>query len=276
MVVTHWAMASSPSGPDSLRLATFNLHLGVDGWARPYDVVATVAALDADVLVLQECWTPDDGSGLVDQLVATLGYQAVLEVPLARGVRFAPDPDADGRWGPRPGQMADAMRLEGSRAKRPRRDRPAVPGTWGMALLARVTMTNASATDLPRLRRDRSARAVLFAETPLGARSLLVTGVHMSHLTFGSPLHFRRLWHLLPATTTPAVVAGDMNCWGPPVSLMLPGWRRAIAQPTWPTHRPHSQLDHVLVTPPVRVTSARVGPHSGSDHRPVVVDLALT
>ena len=47
--------------PATLTLATFNVHMGVDGWGRPFDVVGECAPLDADVLVMQESWEPDDG-----------------------------------------------------------------------------------------------------------------------------------------------------------------------------------------------------------------------
>ncbi len=67
-----------------------------------------------------------------------------------------------------------------------------------------------------------------------------------------------------------------MNLWGPPVSSYFRGWRRGVTGRTWPALRPHSQLDHVLVTPPVTVTD-------GPDRRlrrlrppPVVATLSLS
>ena len=63
-----------------------------------------------------------------------------------------------------------------------------------------------------------------------------------------------------------------MNLWGPPVSSFFRGWRRAVIGRTWPAHRPHSQLDHVLVTPAGRVVDARVAdarrlrPPAGGGH----------
>ncbi len=51
---------SMPAAPPSLTVASFNLHAGIDGWGRPFDVVAACRDLDADVLVLQETWTPDE------------------------------------------------------------------------------------------------------------------------------------------------------------------------------------------------------------------------
>ena len=42
-----------------LSIANYNMHCGMDGWGRPYDYVAAIASLDADVIVLEEAWTAD-------------------------------------------------------------------------------------------------------------------------------------------------------------------------------------------------------------------------
>ena len=112
--------------------------------------------------------------------------------------------------------------------------------------------------------------------TDLGGREVTVHGTHMSHITHWSPAQYRRLATLLPHPDHAAVLAGDMNLWGPPVASFFPAWRRAVTGRTWPAHRPHSQLDHVLITPALAVVDARVVPTTGSDHRPVVVTLALS
>jgi endonuclease/exonuclease/phosphatase family metal-dependent hydrolase len=80
----------------------------------------------------------------------------------------------------------------------------------------------------------------------------------------------------LPPADGPGVFAGDMNMWGWAVERLAPrGWRRAVRGRTFPSHRPHSQTDHVLVTPPVRILEAEVVPQVMSDHRPVRVRLGL-
>ena len=263
---------------DTLRVASFNVHMGVDGWGRPYDLVEECAALDADILVLQEAWTPDDGTPGTSSLVASrMGYTVVAEAPLAHARLYAPLLVDTRRWAPVLGQVRKTLRLDQERFKVPAgsRDRPAQQGAWGVALLARVPCRDAHVLSLGKLRRDPAARAVIRCTTDLGGRELIVHGTHMSHITHLSPAQYRRLARLLPPLDRPSLLAGDMNMWGPPASSFFPGWRRAVIGRTWPAHRPHSQLDHVLVTPAVRVVDARVAEHTGSDHRPVIVTLAI-
>jgi endonuclease/exonuclease/phosphatase family metal-dependent hydrolase len=45
---------------------------------------------------------------------------------------------------------------------------------------------------------------------------------------------------------------------------------------TWPSHRPHSQIDHLLVTPSVDALWGEVGPNLGSDHLPIRARLRWT
>ncbi len=104
----------------------------------------------------------------------------------------------------------------------------------------------------------------------MDGRPLRVIGIHMSHLSHGSVLQLRVLHRLLATSPTPAVLAGDMNMWGPPLSALLPGWSRAVRGRTWPAWRPVAQLDHILVTRGVRRWGAgEVVPVIGSDHLPV-------
>jgi endonuclease/exonuclease/phosphatase family metal-dependent hydrolase len=260
-------------------VASFNVHMGVDGWGRPFDVVADCRELDADILILQEAWTPDDGTPGTASLVAShLGYGVVAEAVLAHARLYAPVATDTRRWAPALGQIRKTLQLDHERWKAPAasRDRVAQPGRWGVAVLARVPCRDPEVLSLGKLRRDPASRAVVRCTTDLDGDEVAVHGTHMSHITHLSPAQYRRLARLLPPIDRPALVAGDMNMWGPPVSSFFPGWQRAVIGRTWPSHRPHSQLDHILVTPALTVVDARVSASSGSDHRPVVATLALT
>lgn len=262
-------------------MASFNVHAGVDGWGRGFDLVESCRVLDADVLVLQENWS--DSSVSVAQLVAAeLGYE-VRELWFARGRRYPSAGPARSGWGPPvvappgahgirlvrgdpsvPGQVAQTTAVLPGEAQ-PR------PGRWGIAVLSKIGVVSSSVVDLGKLPRDLARRGAITLEVDLGSSHLEVIGTHLSHLTQGSPVQYRRLRRQLGARPAvgPKVLAADMNLWGPAVVALLPGWRRAVRGRTWPAWRPHSQLDHLLISPGLEVLSASVVRIGGSDHWPV-------
>lgn len=78
----------------------------------------------------------------------------------------------------------------------------------------------------------------------------------------------------------PGVLMGDMNDtpWSTGLRATAPLQRASGLTPTWPNAWGWLSLlplDHVLVTPGVRVVEASLGPDLGSDHRPILVRLAL-
>ena len=130
---------------DTLRVASFNVHMGVDGWGRPYDLVEECAALDADILVLQEAWTPDDGTPGTSSLVASrMGYTVVAEAPLAHARLYAPLLVDTRRWAPVLGQVRKTLRLDQERFKVPAGSRDRRAGT-----LTSCRWANCAATRRP-------------------------------------------------------------------------------------------------------------------------------
>jgi endonuclease/exonuclease/phosphatase family metal-dependent hydrolase len=258
-------------------VASFNVHAGVDGWGRRFDVVAACRRLEADVLVVQEVWEPDDGPSMADALAHDLGATAVWH-PMTTGRRAVPHPDPGPRWAPTRDVRTEANALYfdserplPERYRRTDRYRDAEPGTWGLAVLSRLPVRESASIDLGRLRGDRSRRGVVVVEVSVGGTPVVVAGTHMSHLIAGSPVQFSRLRRAVSARVGGGlgVLAGDMNLWGPPTVALLPGWRRAVRGRTWPAWRPHSQPDHILVRGGLEVVSGAVVPSASSDHRPV-------
>jgi endonuclease/exonuclease/phosphatase family metal-dependent hydrolase len=265
------------AGHPEFRVASFNVHAGVDGWGRPFDVTAACRRLEADVLVVQEVWVPDDGPSMADTLARDLGATLVWQ-SLTTGRRGVPHPDAGPRWAPTRDARteANALYFDGERPlpdriRRADRYRVAQPGTWGLAVLSRLPVLTRETIDLGRLRGDRARRAAIVVEVLVGATPVVVAGTHMSHLVAGSPVQFSRLRREVAARVgdRPAVLAGDMNLWGPPTVALLPGWRRAVRGRTWPAWRPHSQPDHILVRGGIEVVEGSVVEEVGSDHRPL-------
>ena len=280
-------------------VATYNVHGGVDGWGRPFDVVGPCSRIDADVLVLQESWSPDVGRPLAHRVAEELGYR-LCELPLARGRIVSPPEHASARWGPRLwDRRAHGMRLNHRRAtagtrrsQRMTAGRPAQRGSWGVAVLTRLPILRSRTVDMGQLRNDPARRGAIVADLDAGGTRLTVVGTHFAHLSHGSALHVGKLRRVLDAAaggghaetvrvhdarTAPTVLAGDMNLWGPLLRALFPGWAQAVRGRTWPSWslRPVAQSDHIFVRGDVRVASGEVLPIGGSDHYPVRARLAL-
>jgi endonuclease/exonuclease/phosphatase family metal-dependent hydrolase len=224
-------------------IASFNALWGLTVDHDPFDLVGAVAGFDADVLSLQEVWEPTAGPNVLDRVAVELGYD-VVRVPLSLST-----------LDPHPQITADPE---------------IATGTWGLALASRLPISRVKIVELGRLveRWDVAQRHALMVELDVGGQPVTVTAVHLSFVVPNAAAQLRRLNALLPVHQ-PSVVAGDCNLWGPLASAALSGHRRAIRARTWPADRPHSQLDHLLVSREVEVRAADVLPPAGSDHLPV-------
>ncbi|HEY9295793.1 MAG TPA: endonuclease/exonuclease/phosphatase family protein, partial [Phormidium sp.] len=89
----------------------------------------------------------------------------------------------------------------------------------------------------------------------------------------------------LEKVNNPVVVMGDFN-----VTMWSPFYQRFIektklknarsgfgVQPTWPSFMPllAIPIDHCLVSPNIQVIKTRTGRNVGSDHLPIITDLAI-
>jgi endonuclease/exonuclease/phosphatase (EEP) superfamily protein YafD len=197
--------------------------------------------------VVPESFRFTDGSSLLDPL-ADDGY-------VVRATQFGPLVERS--WGP--GDV-----------------RPA--GGWELAVCTRLPARDWQELPLGRVFRDHAVvRNALSCTVEVGDATVDVTGLHTSSkLWYAGPVtHIRGLARHLDHVARPTVLAGDFNLWGPGVSRLLPRWRRAVAGRTFPAHRPHSQIDHVLVNDHIEVLAGEVLPDCGSDHRPIRVRLAV-
>lgn len=259
-----------------LSLASFNTHAGMDGWGRRYDLVDACRKLEADVIVLQETFAPREAISQAEAIGAELGYH-VVELPLARAWRRKEGIEEGEGWEPRKvlPTTAKALRVGGRVDYSRRYDLAGYEeGTWGLAVLARTAVASWRSLQLGKLKRDFTQRGALVVDLDVnggepGRTRFTVVGTHAAHLTVGSPRQIRQLHKQLPGGDSPAALAGDMNLWGPPLSLLLPGWRRAVRGRTWPAWRPHSQPDHIFVNGAVAVGGGSVVRAGNSDHRAV-------
>lgn len=214
-----------------------------------FDVAGALRSFDADVLVLQESWWPDEGAAAVDLVAADSGA-TVHWASFGRGIV-------------EPWPHIISARLHRA------------CGRIGLAVVSRLpsrlveTIPVGDVPGDPALR-----RCALHLALDVGGLDLDLIAVHLSsRLPYAPPTQIRNLRRRLPPPDRRAVIVGDFNLWGPAVTALLPGWRRAVRGRTWPAHRPHSQIDHVLVRNGVEVVDAAVLDEVGSDHRPVRVTL---
>ena len=259
-----------------IRLATANMASGrdTDGVVRLARLGDSIAALDVDVIALQEVDRLLPRSGGIDQA-------QVLGAACSRDgapwhVSFAAALDGT------PGPGGDASPALGSL--------PAVP-SYGIALLTRFPVI---ATRELRLAPARGRRPI---PLPPGTRppiwfladeqrvalastlrtpdgDLTVVTTHLSFAPGRAMMQLRRLRAWAADLPRPLVLMGDLNLPGP-VPRRLTGWSSLVTAPTFPAQKPRLQLDHVLADGmPWDVADARAATIGGSDHRGLLVSLS--
>jgi endonuclease/exonuclease/phosphatase (EEP) superfamily protein YafD len=97
--------------------------------------------------------------------------------------------------------------------------------------------------------------------------------------------HFEVIADRLRDLPAPKILIGDLNAtmWSPYFKRLVERTGLVNARegfgvlPTWPTHLPVMKIpiDHCLVSRDIRVVGVRTGPHIGSDHLPLVIDLVV-
>jgi endonuclease/exonuclease/phosphatase family metal-dependent hydrolase len=265
------------------RVATYNVHAGVDGWGRPTRVVDATVALDADVLVLEESWRDDDVD-LAGEVAARTGGTAIT-TELARGWRWTGG-TGDESWQPRGallhgnrGLCLDSVRPISEAAQATWANRAlATRGAWCLSIVSRLEVIDSRVVDLPRLVKDRCERRALVVRVRTPRGDLTVVGLHGAHLFHGAIRWYRDVAGILEAhvgANRAAVLGGDLNAWGPLARRLLPRWQQAATGRTWPSWRPHSQIDHLFVRGDIRVVRGGAVDRRESDHRPVVCELIV-
>ena len=243
-----------------MRIATFNIQhgLGPDGRVDNRRLADAVAALDADVVALQEVDRRQARSGGVDQ--ARLCADAMGAV--------------DHRFQP---ALVGPFRYPGVRRRARRTDRPDIPG-YGIALLSRYPVTSWHTVLLPpatpwvwgrvQLGTD-EPRVALAAQVDAPSGPLTVVCIHLSVYRFPSGTRVGRIArrtfgyrkgvpgerqaeyqvdHLrrrLAGLPRPLILLGDFNLRAP-MPAGRTGWRPLATGDTFPRQGPQFQIDHIL------------------------------
>jgi endonuclease/exonuclease/phosphatase (EEP) superfamily protein YafD len=164
------------------------------------------------------------------------------------------------------------------RVMHPRADR------FGIAVLSRLPLANHRVEELA------DGPPVVIADLPRGARGCLLVAAHppapiAAAWSARRDAQLAAIGEVAASESRPVIVAGDLNAtpWSHGFrQLVRPRGMRDSAlgrglQATWNARRfaPRIPIDHVVVSPEVRVVSRRVGPDVGSDHLPVEATLAV-
>ena len=264
-----------------MRVATFNLHAGVDGWGRPTRVVEHAAGLEADILILPELWR-GEREDMYEDLRGRLAMEGCF-VALASGERVTTG--TGGRtWQPLRAHFTGEHGLyfdEHRSLTRTQTDRRGSlqsleHGEWGLGLLTSLPIESIRAAPLDRQPREKVRRALIIATLVDQGRRFHVLAVHGAHISHGSFRLYRQVNEIVDSLdpTLPILLGGDFNCWRPLLRALLPGWRSLVRARTWPARHPHSQIDHLLVRGAWRSLGGFAS-DGGSDHRALVADVTL-
>ncbi len=227
----------------TVRLATFNILHGrslTDGQVDAARLRAAVAALDADVLGIQE----------VDRLQErTQHLDLTAEAATAMGAvdhRFA----------------AALTGLPGGDWRPATQDLPELP-SYGVGLASRLPVRAWHVLRLPAtplwvpLPVPGTRRLVWLRDEPRVAVAaeldgLTVATTHLSFVAGWNVVQLRRVRRWLSALPGPHVLMGDLNL-PRPVAVAATGWTPLVSVKTFPAHAPRVQLDHVLASAPLPV-----------------------
>ena len=225
-------------------IASWNLFQGLhhssvrDGWVHNLALENHLCSLDADVLVLPEAWRFNQANPTwAEDIAHRMGYELH-------------------QW------VSDT----------PSRSPNIVP--WRIVMMTRIPARALPPQVMPRLP-GFGQRAIVRAK--LTDSGLTVAAAHL----YGIHLLLRpapRAWmkeraELRTAAAANDIVAGDLNMWGPVIQRDARTLRPAVRGRTYPAKRPHSQIDHILLSDRVEVLANGVLPDMGSDHRAVYATL---
>jgi endonuclease/exonuclease/phosphatase family metal-dependent hydrolase len=147
---------------------------------------------------------------------------------------------------------------------------PGPAGTCGLVMISRLPVLSFADLLVPKTAGDVvEQRRAIVAEVEVAGTTVAIGGLHASHRIWGSIPQLRVLDTDLRRRGHPSVIAGDCNMWGPPIRAALPHRTGAVRGRTWPSWRPHSQIDHIWIDDRLEALTGRVGPRTGSDHRPI-------
>jgi endonuclease/exonuclease/phosphatase family metal-dependent hydrolase len=252
-----------------MRVATFNILHGRNPADDVVDVEtlgSAIAGLDVDVLALQEVDRNQPRSHMADLTAVAAEAMGADEHRFVAAMSGSPGATWEAATGE---EQPDAA-------------------TYGVALLSRYPVSSWNVVKLPVLKaptpfwfhgerlptlaRD-EARVALAAQVTTPDGTVTVVGTHLSFVPWWNARQLRYLVRSLAPAKRPLVLTGDLNM-GQRRAVALTGMTPAATWPTFPSHAPREQLDHILVDGALAATSSSAPHLPVSDHRALVAELA--
>ena len=250
-----------------MRLVSFNILNGRAPDATQVDVrtfAAAIAALDADVLALQEVdrnQPRSAGADLTAVAAEAMGAPEHRFVAALHGSPGATWSAATGEEQPDSAGYRIALLSRHPVAAWQEIRLPAAPVQVPMRFRGRV---------LPTLVRD-EPRVAVAAQVEAPSGSLTVVNTHLSFVRWWNGRQLRRLVRSVSPLPRPLLLCGDLNM-DTERAVRLTGLTPTGHHATFPWNRPVEQLDHVLADPPLAARTS-VCRMPISDHLAFVVDL---
>jgi len=229
-----------------MRVATFNTCHGSNGRGTPTDqeaLNAACAALDVDVLGLQELDRGRRRSGAVDQAAAAAAASGAVH--------------------------AFARALE------------AADGEYGNGLLVRGDIEDVEELLLPQVtppwRAPSEPRSALLATVRVDGRTCAVAVTHLSTRPVEAGRQLLKVARALRRRPGPHLLMGDCNLGSLPVVAILRPlglWPVRSGGPTHPRDAPRKRIDH-LAGSGLHLTGVEVVDTGRSDHRALVADVSF-
>lgn len=239
----------------ALTVVSYNIHLGrgLDGALDLDRVAAVIGAQNADLVALQEVgrhWSA--ASDFRDQ-PAELGR--LLEMEFVYGANLDRDP-------PEPGA--------------PRRQ-------YGTAILTRWPVLSSENILLPRASTDNEQRGVLVLDIDFDGAPFRLHNTHLGVSAQDRRLQADALLAEADQAAVPHAIVGDLNGRpsAPELAPLFERFRDAWTVAgegdgfTFPASEPIARIDYILVSPELDVSTVRVPALAGSDHLPLVAELAV-
>jgi endonuclease/exonuclease/phosphatase family metal-dependent hydrolase len=244
------AASSEASTKNSLRVMTYNIHVGV-GMDKKLDLQRIADVINAerpDLVGLQE----------VDRGVKrTEGKDEIAELAKLTSMHYA---------------FAHNLDYQG--------------GQYGVAILSRFAIGKIDHRKYEN-RREAERRGMLRVEIQIGGRTVHFVTTHLDYQhADGRLFETEQMLKFLEGTRGPLIVVGDFNDEpaGDACKLILTkfydSWLKARAQGpglSYPADKPTKRIDYVFTrqSDPIRVKKAWIASTLASDHLPLIADLEI-